>query len=63
MDSTLLALAREARRLELQGSPQAGQEAQLLEFARLVLEELAAHGLITGEERAECWEVPRSAAN
>ncbi|WP_339095467.1 hypothetical protein ACINK0_01260 [Deinococcus sp. VB343] len=63
MDSTLLALAREARRLGLEGTPQPGQEAQLLEFARLILEELTAHGLIAGEERAECWEVRRSAAH
>lgn len=64
-DSTLaLWLAQQARLLGLETArvEEADPEA-LQSFTRVVLEELAAQGLLAGEPEIGCWSRPRSSAN
>lgn len=53
-------LAREARRLGLETDRLEDVPPEALHtFAQVVLDELAARGLLRGREEVECWAAPR----
>lgn len=61
VDETLARfLADNARALNLDAlNVEAAEPEQLRDFTRIVMQELAARGLLRGEERLECWALPR----
>ncbi|ACO47086.1 hypothetical protein DEDE109153_05695 [Deinococcus deserti] len=61
MDELALELAREARRLRLDARQcQEADPEALQAFAQLVLTELAARGLVAGDDEIGCYAAPRS---
>lgn len=64
MDELAQPLAAAARRLGLSAlNVQQADDETVREFAALVLEELAARGLVEGEEEVGCWAQERFGGN
>lgn len=63
-DPLALSLARQARALGLNAlNVEEADPETLRAFARAALQELAARGLVAGEEEVGCWAAPRPAGH